>query len=71
MPWIRCTNDVRVDANGIDYHLFRDGELERLVEWAARDLAGHAPSNARLAVPQIASGWDKGNWWGVWRVEHA
>lgn len=65
----RCT--LHADA---DYHLFRQGELEQLVEWAVDDLQENATSPkavARLAVPQIASGWDKGNWWGVWRVEYA
>lgn len=56
------------------YHLFREGELEDLVAWAVRDLAQGAAGDTKpapLAVPQVASGWDKGNWWGIWRVEHA
>lgn len=56
-----------------DYHLFREGELQHLVAWAVRDLQERDPpaSHTNISVPQIASGWDKGNWWGVWRVEQA
>lgn len=71
----RCTNDVGTEECAhLDYHLFREGELEDLVAWAVRDLAQGAAGDTKpapLAVPQVASGWDKGNWWGIWRVEHA
>lgn len=55
-----------------DYHVFREGELDHLVEWAAHDLQQQAAASsphAHIRLPKIASGWDKGNWWGVWRVE--
>lgn len=43
-----------------DYHLFREHELDHLVNEAARDMP--------RKVVKEAGGWEKGNWWGIWRV---
>ncbi|KAK0538007.1 tRNA methyltransferase, has a role in tRNA modification [Tilletia horrida] len=63
------------------YHVFKQGELERLVEQAAtlleqrhreqQESAGAARTAGGLRIVLQGSGWERGNWWGVWRVEEA
>lgn len=61
-----CTIDVRtLGTTNADYHLFREHELEELVEEAARH---YGRTNASIHVVKEVGGWEKGNWWGVWRV---
>lgn len=43
-----------------DYHLFEATELEALVEEAANDMPG-------VVVRREDSGWERGNWWGIWQ----
>lgn len=59
-----CTTDVRRAMSNSDYHLFREHELDDLVQWAVQDLQQDQP----LQVHKEAGGWERGNWWGVWRV---
>lgn len=56
------------------YHVFRSGELESLVTDAAATLSAvhrRTSSSHTEAVDVVceASGWERGNWWGVWRVQ--
>lgn len=58
------------------YHMFRTGELESLVADAAATMQPvHRRRGAtqpdRVHVVREASGWERGNWWGVWRVQWA
>ncbi|KAE8211427.1 hypothetical protein CF327_g4822 [Tilletia walkeri] len=46
------------------YHVFREGELEDLV-----DKASHSLDDPDVDVVLQGSGWERGNWWGVWRVQ--
>ncbi|TKY88579.1 hypothetical protein EX895_002568 [Sporisorium graminicola] len=59
------------------YHMFRAGELESLVADAAatmpslhRRLRGSGEVEG-VEVVHEAGGWERGNWWGVWRVQWA
>ncbi|KAK0553906.1 tRNA methyltransferase, has a role in tRNA modification [Tilletia horrida] len=54
------------------YHVFRQGELEDLVQKAASGLREEAQRTGAIQIPEVrlqGSGWERGNWWGVWRVE--
>ncbi|SJX65080.1 uncharacterized protein SRS1_15906 [Sporisorium reilianum f. sp. reilianum] len=56
------------------YHMFRTHELEALVADAAASMPRvHRRSNGaqaeRVHVVHEAGGWERGNWWGVWRVQ--
>ncbi|KAJ1025861.1 hypothetical protein NDA16_002487 [Ustilago loliicola] len=57
------------------YHMFRAGELEALVADAAVTMPpvhrrrGASAKNEKIEVVREASGWERGNWWGVWRVQ--
>ena len=54
------------------YHMFRAGELEALVADAAATMPAVHRRGARpeqVEVVREASGWERGNWWGVWRVQ--
>ncbi|SNX86414.1 uncharacterized protein MEPE_05123 [Melanopsichium pennsylvanicum] len=54
------------------YHMFRAGELESLVADAGAMMPAVHRRNGRLEqidVVREASGWERGNWWGVWRVQ--
>lgn len=42
------------------YHVFEQGELENLVEEAASHMTG-------IQVRLETSGWEKGNWYGIWQ----
>ncbi|CAO1619029.1 unnamed protein product [Parajaminaea phylloscopi] len=56
------------------YHLFEATELDTLVDEAVKELppsmsetetaSGH---RLRLVVSREDSGWERGNWWGIWR----
>ena len=48
-----------------DYHLFEATELETLVDEAVTALQQSDPS---LRVDRENSGWERGNWWGIWTV---
>ncbi|KDN52219.1 hypothetical protein K437DRAFT_254401 [Tilletiaria anomala UBC 951] len=57
------------------YHLFKEGELEEIVASAAASFAdslyaeGYSGSDpSKLFVKRQCSGWEKGNWWGVWAI---
>jgi hypothetical protein len=67
-----CTNDVRILKLMLkkDYHLFRENELDGLVDDAAHACAQDMHSND-LCIVKEAGGWEKGNWWGIWRVVSA
>lgn len=56
------------------YHMFRAGELESLVADAAATMPAihrrHGRSE-KIEVVREASGWERGNWWGVWKVQWA
>lgn len=72
VPWVRTAQHTQgqedvhhrcvYEGTNSDYHLFREHELEELVQWAARDL------QQPVQVRKEAGGWERGNWWGVWRV---
>ncbi|CAO1629777.1 unnamed protein product [Sympodiomycopsis kandeliae] len=47
------------------YHLFEESELESLVQEAISSLP---ESISPLTVIREDSGWERGNWWGVWKV---
>lgn len=57
------------------YHMFRAGELEALVADAAATMPpvhrrrGASAMDEKIEVVREASGWERGNWWGVWRVQ--
>ncbi|PWY98974.1 hypothetical protein BCV70DRAFT_177633 [Testicularia cyperi] len=56
------------------YHVFRSGELEALVADAGKTMGAvhRNPASGQLEhieVVREASGWERGNWWGVWRVQ--
>ncbi|CAD6919094.1 unnamed protein product [Tilletia controversa] len=51
------------------YHVFREGELESLVDKAAQTLDDGHLHQGGIEVVLQGSGWERGNWWGVWRVE--
>lgn len=59
------------------YHMFRAGELEALVADAAATMPlvhrRREPSGKKEKVEVVseASGWERGNWWGVWRVQRS
>ncbi len=58
------------------YHVFRSGELERLVGEAAASMpAVHRrhrdAGREKVKVVQESGGWERGNWWGVWQVRWA
>ncbi|SOV07804.1 uncharacterized protein UDID_07193 [Ustilago sp. UG-2017a] len=59
------------------YHMFRAGELEALVADAAATMPlvhrCREPSGKKEKVEVVseASGWERGNWWGVWRVQRS
>ncbi|SPO36721.1 uncharacterized protein PSFLO_02192 [Pseudozyma flocculosa] len=56
------------------YHVFRSGELEALVEAAGEAMPVVHRRNGQLASIKViceVSGWERGNWWGIWRVEWA
>ncbi|KAI3487310.1 hypothetical protein L1887_48895 [Cichorium endivia] len=56
------------------YHMFRAGELERLVADAAECMPAVHRKGAQprtIRVLREAGGWERGNWWGVWRVQWA
>ncbi|KAJ9474424.1 Mediator of RNA polymerase II transcription subunit 1 [Pseudozyma hubeiensis] len=56
------------------YHMFRSGELEALVEDAAKTMPAvhrHGGKVEEVEVVREAGGWERGNWWGVWRVQWA
>jgi len=42
------------------YHVFEQGELELLVEEAASQMP-------KVNVELEVSGWEKGNWYGIWK----
>jgi tRNA (uracil-5-)-methyltransferase TRM9 len=46
------------------YHVFEQGELELLVEEAASQMP-------RVNVKVEVSGWEKGNWYGIWKCVDA
>lgn len=33
------------------------------------EAAAFSADDTRIRVERQCSGWEKGNWWGVWRVE--
>lgn len=47
------------------YHVFQQGELEQLVDEAAREVAQSSITNVQVHCE--LSGWEKGNWYGIWR----
>ncbi|KAN0065282.1 tRNA methyltransferase, has a role in tRNA modification [Thecaphora frezii] len=58
------------------YHVFRSGELEALVDEAAAQMrvVHHRRNDGQPGPVRVVcevSGWERGNWWGVWRVEWA
>lgn len=58
------------------YHVFRSGELDSLVTDAAHTMQAvhRRPRTAQTEAVDVvceASGWERGNWWGVWRVQWA
>lgn len=58
------------------YHVFRSGELEKLVSEAAASMpAVHrralGAALEKVEVVQESGGWERGNWWGVWQVQWA
>ncbi|SPO49062.1 uncharacterized protein PSANT_06753 [Moesziomyces antarcticus] len=56
------------------YHMFRAGELERLVADAAESMPAVHRKDSQprtIRVLREAGGWERGNWWGVWRVQWA
>lgn len=42
------------------YHVFEQGELETLVEEAASQMPN-------VVVRHETSGWERGNWYGIWQ----
>lgn len=66
VPWILRKGGFKEDQKGTAevfqrfYHVFTEGELESLVEDAAR----HFP---QVDVKLELNGWEKGNWYGIWR----
>lgn len=58
-----------------DYHLFKQGELEELVQDAASSFASstyaQGCAHKHIRVIRQTSGWEKGNWWGIWAVHEA
>lgn len=74
VPWVRTAQHTQgqedvhhrcvYERTNSDYHLFREHELDELVQWAARDLR----QTQSVQVQKEAGGWERGNWWGVWRV---
>lgn len=63
---IKEAHDVRPVYNRY-YHMFRAGELETLVADAAATMP--AVHRRRIEVVREASGWERGNWWGIWRIQ--
>lgn len=66
VPWVRTpqhTHDQKQDVHHRYYHLFREHELDELVNDAAQHYA-----DTGIRVVKETGGWEKGNWWGVWRV---
>ena len=54
------------------YHMFRSGELEALVADAAATMPlvhRRAGGATQVDVLRETGGWERGNWWGVWRVQ--
>jgi hypothetical protein len=54
-----------------DYHLFEATELESLVDEAIADLSDAfrtVTDGPPIQVQKEDSGWERGNWWGVWKV---
>lgn len=51
-----------------DYHLFEETELESLVSEAVEDLSDSIRGAPSIRVVREDSGWERGNWWGVWKV---
>ncbi|SPO23953.1 uncharacterized protein UTRI_03512_B [Ustilago trichophora] len=73
-PTVEQATDSRPVYNRY-YHMFRTGELEALVADAAASMAavhhrrGSAARAESVEVVREAGGWERGNWWGVWRVQ--
>lgn len=52
------------------YHMFRVGELEALVADAVASMPPvHRGGLEGVEVVHESGGWERGNWWGVWRVQ--
>lgn len=74
-PKAEETEDVSRPVYNRYYHMFRAGELEALVADAGATMSavhqrerGGVGGN-KIEVVKEASGWERGNWWGVWRVQ--
>ncbi len=66
---------LTLESNPADYHLFKEGELEELVDSSAAGFAksfhAHGCAVRQVRVVKQCVGWEKGNWWGIWNVyEH-
>lgn len=65
VPWVLRNKDSRPQMSEQVfqrfYHVFREGELEQLVEEAARN------TRTDVEVRLEMNGWEKGNWYGVWQ----
>lgn len=64
--WFSLLSSSYLPSPLSDYHVFRSGELEELVEEAATEMFGG--NQKELTVERQAGGWEKGNWWGIWQV---
>ncbi|PWN23877.1 S-adenosyl-L-methionine-dependent methyltransferase [Microstroma glucosiphilum] len=53
------------------YHLFEATELESLVDEAIADLSESVRTQVGgppIQIQKEDSGWERGNWWGIWKV---
>jgi tRNA (uracil-5-)-methyltransferase TRM9 len=62
VPWIlrKDTDATKAEVFQRFYHVFSEGELESVVEDAAKKFSD-------LDVKLEMNGWEKGNWYGIWR----